>query len=133
MDKEKNINDLLSSIRKLINEAEDEVLNFQNKERLIDIGSALPNKEKPLEECSVKNTNQNILTNDSGSSENLSWENINFKKYQKEILINKNELSEKINNYFHQSLDNWVKNKLSKLIDVEVEVYAKNKLREKLK
>ena len=48
MDKEKNINDLLSSIRKLINEAEDEVLNFQNKERLIDIGSALPNKEKPL-------------------------------------------------------------------------------------
>ena len=64
MDKEKNINDLLSSIRKLINEAEDEVLNFQNKERLIDIGSALPNKEKPLEECSVKNTNQNILTND---------------------------------------------------------------------
>jgi len=139
MDKEKNINDLLSSIRRLINEAQDEVLNIQNKENLIGMESTLSAEEKkPLEKYSVKNTNQNFATNDSINSnnpnnENLSWENINFEKYQKEILINKNELSEKINNYFHQLLDNWVEKKLSKLIDGEVEVYAKNKLKEKLK
>ena len=139
MDKEKNINDLLSSIQRLINEAQDEVLNIQNKENLISMESPLSNEEKkPLEKYSVKNTNKNSVRNDSINSnnsqnENLSWENINFEKYQKEILVNKNELSENINKYFHQLLDNWVEKKLSKLIDVEVQVYAKNKLKEKLK
>tara|TARA_X000000368_G_scaffold410302_1_gene393563 strand:+ start:76 stop:495 length:420 start_codon:yes stop_codon:yes gene_type:complete len=139
MDKEKNINDLLSSIRKLINEAHDEVLNIQNKNNLISIEST-PSIEgkKTFEKYSVKKTNQNYATNDSINTNNqnnkkLSWENINFEKYQKEILVNKNELSENINKYFHQLLDNWVEKKLSKLIDVEVQVYAKNKLKEKLK
>ena len=101
MDKEKNINDLLSSIRRLINEAQNEVLNIQNKENLISVESTLSNKQrKPLEKYSVKNTNQNFVTNDNINSNNLhngnlNWENINFEKYQKECLINKIELSEK--------------------------------------
>ena len=138
MSKNKSINELLSSIASLIDEAKKEYEFVINKD--------LPKNVYPeIEKIQTEDTskvNKNLYTNpqsqiNSSEEKQLktfhSWQNINFKK-----TIKKSNLKSFTNNLSHRNnetievefrllLDSWLKKNLNKLIELEISNYIKNR------
>ena len=138
MSKNKSINELLSSIVSLINEAKNEYEFVINKDLPKNIH---PEIEKIQTEDTIKvdknsNTNSQLQIN-SFEEKQLksfhSWQNINFKKTIKKSNLKSfsNNLSntnnEMIEVEFRKLLDAWLKRNLNKLIELEISNYIKNR------
>ena len=138
MSKNKSINELLSSIVSLINEAKNEYEFVINK----DLPKIVyPEKEKIQTEDAIKedknsNTNSQLQINSSEEKQLKrfhSWHNINFKKTIKKSNLKSfsNNLSnpnnETIEVEFRLLLDSWLKRNLNKLIELEISNYIKNR------
>ena len=138
MSKNKSINELLSSIVSLINEAKNEYEFVINKDLPKNI---YPEIEKIQTEDTIKvdknsNTNSQLQINSSEENQSKSfhsWQNINFKK-----TIKKSNLKSFSNNFsdpnkesieveFRLLLDSWLKRNLNKLIELEISNYIKNR------
>ena len=138
MSKNKSINELLSSIVSLINEAKNEYEFVTNKDLPKNI---YPEIEKIQTEDTIKadknsNTNSQLQINSSEEKQFKSfhnWRNINFKK-----TIKKSNLKSFSNNLFNPNnetvevefrllLDSWLKRNLNKLIELEISNYIKNR------
>ena len=138
MSKNKSINELLSSIVSLINEAKNEYEFVINKDLPKNI---YPEIEKIQTEDTIKvdkNSNTNsqlqIYSSEQKQSKNFhSWQNINFKKTIKKSNLKSfsNNLSdpnnETIEVEFRSLLDSWLKQNLNKLIEQEISNYIKNR------
>ena len=138
MSKNKSINELLSSIVSLINEAKNEYEFVINKDLPNNI---YPEIEKIQTEDTVKvdktsNTNSQFQINSSEEKQLKSfhsWQNINFKKKIKTSNLKSfaNNLSkpknETIEVEFRLLLDSWLKRNLNKLIELEISNYIKNR------
>ncbi len=138
MSKNKSINELLSSIVSLINEAKNEYEFVINKDLPKNIYSEI---EKVETEDTIKvdknsNTNSQLQINSSEEKQlkNFhSWQNINFKKTIKKSNLKSfsNNLSnpnnETIEVEFRLLLDSWLKRNLNKLIELEISNYIKNR------
>ena len=138
MSKNKSINELLSSIVSLINEAKNEYEFVINKDLPKNI---YPEIEKIQTEDTIKvdkNSNTSSELQISSSEEKQlksshSWQNINFKKTIKKSNLKSfsNNLSdpnnETIEVEFRSLLDSWLKQNLNKLIELEISNYIKNR------
>ena len=138
MSKNKSINELLSSIVSLINEAKNEYEFVINKDLPKNI---YPEIEKIQTEDTIKvdkNSNTSSQLQISSSEEKQlksshSWQNINFKKTIKKSNLKSfsNNLSnpnnETIEVEFRLLLDSWLKRNLNKLIELEISNYIKNR------
>ena len=138
MSKNKSINELLSSIVSLINEAKNEYEFVINKDLPKNI---YPEIEKIQTEDTSKvnknsNTNYQLQINSSEEKQLKSfhsWQNINFKKTIKKSNLKSfsNNLSnpnnETIEVEFRLLLDSWLKRNLNKLIELEISNYIKNR------
>ena len=138
MSKNKSINELLSSIVSLINEAKNEYELVINKDLPKNIYSEI---EKVETEDTIKvdknsNTNSQLQINSSEEKQLKSfhsWQNINFKKTFKKSNLKSfsNNLSspnnETIEVEFRLLLDSWLKRNLNKLIELEISNYIKNR------
>ena len=138
MSKNKSINELLSSIVSLINEAKNEYEFVINKDLPKNI---YPEIEKIQTEDTIKvdknsNTNSQLKINSSEEKQLKSlhsWQNINFKKTIKKSNLKSfsNNLSnpnnETIEVEFRLLLDSWLKRNLNKLIELEISNYIKNR------
>ena len=138
MSKNKSINELLSSIVSLINEAKNEYEFVINKDLPKNI---YPEIEKIQTEDAIKvdknsNTNSQLQINSSEEKQLKSfhsWQNINFKKTIKKSNLKSfsNNLSypndETIEVEFRLHLDTWLKRNLNKLIELEISNYIKNR------
>ena len=138
MSKNKSINELLSSIVSLINEAKNEYEFVINKDLPKNIYSEI---EKAETEDTIKvdknsNTNSQLHINSSEEKQLKSfhsWQNINFKKTIKTSNLKSfsNNLSnpnnETIEVEFRLLLDSWLKRNLNKLIELEISNYIKNR------
>ena len=138
MSKNKSINELLSSIVSLINEAKNEYEFVINKDLPKNI---YPEIEKIQTEDTTKvNKNSNTkpqLQINSSEEKQLksfhSWQNINFKKTIKNSNFKSftNNLSypknETIEVEFRLLLDSWLKRNLNKFIELEISNYIKNR------
>jgi len=138
MSKNKSINELLSSIVSLINEAKNEYEFVINKDLPKNI---YPEIEKIQTEDTTKvNKNSNTkpqLQINSSEEKQLksfhSWQNINFKKTIKKSNLKSfsNNLSnpnnETIEVEFRLLLNSWLKRNLHKLIELEISNYIKNR------
>ena len=138
MNKNKSINELLSSIVSLINEAKNEYEFVINKDLPKNI---YPEIEKIQTEDTTKvnknsNTNPQLQINSSEEKQLKSfhsWQNINFKKTIKNSNFKSftNNLSypnnETIEVEFRLLLDSWLKLNLNKLIELEISNYIKNR------
>ena len=138
MSKNKSINELLSSIVSLINEAKNEYEFVINKDLPKNI---YPEIEKIQTDDTIKvdkNSNTNsqlqIYSSEQKQSKNFhSWQNINFKKTIKKSNLKSfsNNLSdpnnETIEVEFRSLLDSWLKQNLNKLIELEISNYIKNR------
>ena len=138
MSKNKSINELLSSIVSLINEAKNEYEFVINKDLPKNI---YPEIEKIQTEDTTKvnknsNTNPQLQINSSEEKQLTSfhsWQNINFKKTIKKSNFKSfsNNLSnpnnETIEVEFRLLLDSWLKRNLNKLIELEISNYIKNR------
>ena len=136
MSKNKSINELLSSIVSLINEAKNEYEFVINKDLPKNI---YPEIEKIQTEDTIKvdknsNTNSQLQINSSEEKQLKSfhsWQNINFKKTIKKSNLKSfsNNLSnpnnETIEVEFRLLLDSWLKRNLNKLIELEISNYIK--------
>ena len=138
MSKNKSINELLSSIVSLINEAKNEYEFVINKN--------LPKNNYPeiekiqtedtAEVDKYSNTNSQLQI-DSSEEKQLksfhSWKNINFKKKIKKTNLKSfpnnlsNPKNETIEVEFRLLLDSWLKRNLNKLIELEISNYIKNR------
>ena len=136
MSKTKSINELLSSIASLINEAKNEYELVTNKD--------LPKKayteiESVQKEDTIKVETNNILKSEIVSLEEKqvnkfnNWQNINFEKTIKKSNLksfsnnSSRQSNEKIEVEFRLLLDSWLKRNLSKLIELEISNYIKNR------
>ena len=138
MSKNKSINELLSQIVSLINEAKNEYEFVVNKDSPKNI---YPEIEKIQTEDTIKvdkNSNTSSQLQISSSEEKQlksshSWQNINFKKTIKTSNLKSfsNNLSnpnnETIEVEFRLLLDSWLKRNLNKLIELEISNYIKNR------
>jgi len=138
MSKNKSINELLSSIVSLINEAKNEYEFVINKDLPKNI---YPEIEKVEAKDTIKvdknsNTNSQLQINSSEEKQLKtfhSWKNINFKKTIKKSNLKSfsNSLSnpnnETIEVEFRLLLDSWLKQNLNKLIELEISNYIKNR------
>ena len=138
MSKNKSINELISSIVSLINEAKNEYEFVINKDLPKNI---YPEIEKIQTDDTIKvekNSNTNsqlqIYSSEQKQSKNFhSWQNINFKKTIKKSNLKSfsNNLSdpnnETIEVEFRSLLDSWLKQNLNKLIELEISNYIKNR------
>ena len=138
MSKNKSINELLSSIVSLINEAKNEYEFVINKDLPKNI---YPEIEKTQAQDAIKvdtnsNTNSQLQLNSSEEKQLKSfhsWQNINFKKTIKTSNLKSfsNNLSnpnnETIEVEFRLLLDSWLKRNLNKLIELEISNYIKNR------
>ena len=138
MSKNKSINELLSSIVSLINEAKNEYEFVINNDLPKNI---YPEIEKIQTEDTIKvdrnsNTNSQLQINASEEKQLKSfhsWQNINFKKTIKKSNLKSfsNNLSnpnnETIEVEFRLLLDSWLKRNLNKLIELEISNYIKNR------
>ena len=138
MSKNKSINELLSSIVSLINEAKNEYEFVINKDLPKNI---YPEIEKIQTEDTIKvdknsNTNSQLQINSSEEKQLTSfhsWQNINFKKTIKKSNLKSfsNNLSnpnnETIEVEFRLLLDSWLKRNLNKLIELEISNCIKNR------
>ena len=138
MSKNKSINELLSSIVSLINEAKNEYEFVINKDLPKNI---YPEIEKIQTDDTIKvdkNSNTNsqlqIYSSEQKQSKNFhSWQNINFKKTIKKSNLKSfsNNLSdpnnETIEVEFRSLLNSWLKQNLNKLIELEISNYIKNR------
>ena len=138
MSKNKSINELLSSIVSLINEAKNEYEFVINKDLPKNI---YPEIEKIQTDDTIKvdkNSNTNsqlqIYSSEQKQSKSFhSWQNINFKKTIKKSNLKSfsNNLSdpnnETIEVEFRSLLDSWLKQNLNKLIELEISNYIKNR------
>ena len=139
MSKNKSINELLSSIVSLINEAKNEYEFVINKD--LPKKNIYPEIEKIQTEDTIKvdknsNTNSQLKINSSEEKQLKSlhsWQNINFKKTIKKSNLKSfsNNLSnphnETIEVEFRLLLDSWLKQNLNKLIELEISNYIKNR------
>ena len=138
MSKNKSINELLSSIVSLINEAKNEYEFVINKNLP---KNNYPEIEKIQTEDTTKvdkysNTNSQLQI-DSSEEKQLksfhSWKNINFKKKIKKNNLKSfpnnlsNPKNETIEVEFRLLLDSWLKRNLNKLIELEISNYIKNR------
>ena len=158
MDKQKKIEDLLSSIRSLISEAkrESQIILSKNQNLIelnkkpiidevtlnLDINEEKsPVKDKISLDEKKKSTDSFI---DSQKTKNKfadtkgSWTNINFKNSENSEKTTKNfdeekRLTDEINNAFENSMKKWVEKNLKKLVDNEIQVFSKKIISEKLK
>jgi len=136
MSKNKSINELLSSIVSLINEAKNEYEFVINKDLPKNI---YPEIEKIQTKDTIKvDTNSNTKLQINSSEEKQlksfhSWQNIDFKKTIKKSNLKSfsNNLSnpnnETIEVEFRLLLDSWLKRNLNKLIEQEISNYIKNR------
>ena len=138
MSKNKSINELLSSIVSLINEAKNEYEFVINKDLPKNI---YPEIEKIKTENTIKldknpNTNSQLQINSSEEKQLKSfhsWQNINFKKTTKKSNLKSfsnnlsNPKNETIEVEFRLLLDSWLKRNLNKLIELEISNYIKNR------
>ena len=138
MSKNKSINELLSSIVSLINEAKNEYEFVINKDLPKNIH---PEIEKIQTEDTIKvdknsNTNSQLQINSSEENQSKSfhsWQNINFKKTTKKSNLKSfsnnlsNPKNETIEVEFRLLLDSWLKRNLNKLIELEISNYIKNR------
>ena len=138
MSKNKSINELLSSIVSLINEAKNEYEFVINKDLPKNI---YPEIEKiQIEDTSKVNKNSNTnsqLQINSSEEKKLksfhSWQNINFKKTIKKSNLKSfsntlsNPNNETIEVEFRLLLDSLLKRNLNKLIELEISNYIKNR------
>ncbi len=138
MSKNKSINELLSSIVSLINEAKNEYEFVINKDLPKNI---YPEIEKIQTEDTIKvdkNSNTSSQLQISSSEEKQlksshSWQNINFKKTTKKSNLKSfsnnlsNPKNETIEVEFRLLLDSWLKRNLNKLIELEISNYIKNR------
>ena len=158
MDKQKKIEDLLSSIRSLISEAkresqiilsEDQKLIELNKKPIIN--EVTLNLDRNEENSSIKDKissdDKKKSTDsfiDSQKTKNKfadtkgSWTNINFKNSENsekttKIFDEEKRLTDEINNAFENSMKKWVEKNLKKLVDNEIQVFSKKIISEKLK
>ena len=138
MSKNKSINELLSSIVSLINEAKNEYEFVINKDLPKNIYSEIEKVETEDTIKVDKNSNTNsqlqIYSSEQKQSKNFhSWQNINFKKTIKKSNLKSfsNNLSspnnETIEVEFRLLLDSWLKRNLNKLIELEISNYIKNR------
>ena len=138
MSKNKSINELLSSIVSLINEAKNEYEFVINKDLPKNI---YPEIEKIQTDDTIKvdknsNTNSQLQINSSEEKQlksSHSWQNINFKKTTKKSNLKSfsnnlsNPKNETIEVEFRLLLDSWLKRNLNKLIELEISNYIKNR------
>ena len=158
MDKQKKIEDLLSSIRSLISEAKresqiilskDQNLIELNKKPIIDEVTlnldineekssmkdkiSLDDKKKSTDSFIDSEKTKNKFADTKGN-----WTNINFKNSvnSEKTIKNFDEGSltdDEINNAFENSMKKWVEKNLKKLVDNEIQIFSKKIISEKLK
>ena len=159
MDKQKKIEDLLSSIRSLISEAkresqiilsENQNLIELNKKPIIDevtLNLDINEEKSPVKDKISLDENKKSTDSfiDSQKTKNKfadtkgSWTNINFKNSvnSEKTIKNFNEgkrlTDDEINNAFENSMKKWVEKNLKKLIDNEIQIFSKKIISEKLK
>ena len=138
MSKNKSINELLSSIVNLINEAKNEYDFVINKDLPKNIHPEIEKIQTKDTPKVYKNSNTNSQLQINSSEEKQfknfhSWKNINFKKTIKKSNLKSfsNNLSnpnnETIEVEFRLLLDSWLKRNLNKLIELEISNYIKNR------
>ena len=138
MSKNKSINELLSSIVSLINEAKNEYEFVINKDLPKNIYLEIEKTQAEDTAKVNKNSNSNPQLQINSSEEKQfksfhSWQNINFKKTRKKSNLEsfKNNLpypnNETIEVEFRLLLDSWLKRNLNKLIELEISNYIKNR------
>jgi len=137
MRKNKSVNELLSSIVSLINEAKNEYEFVKNKDlpkKIFPEIEKTQTKEKTIidnESNIISQPEINSFENEKDSFNN--WKDINFKKTIKKYNLKdfQNNLSypsnKKIEVEFNMLLDSWLKKNLNKLIELEISNYIKNK------
>ena len=134
MNKDKSINELLSSIVSLINEAKKEYEFVLNKDLPKKIYPEIEQIQKKDTIKVKKNSNFNPQSEINSIPEKQlkrfnNWQNINFEKTTKKP--NSKSLpylnNEKIEAEFCLLLDSWLKRNLNKLIELEISNYIKNR------
>ena len=138
MSKNKSINELLSSIVNLINEAKNEYDFVINKDLPKNIHPEIEKIQTKDTPKVYKNSNTNSQLQINSSEEKQfknfhSWKNINFKKTIKKSNLKSfsnnlpNPNNETIEVEFRLLLDSWLKRNLNKLIELEISNYIKNR------
>ena len=138
MSKNKSINELLSSIVSLINEAKNEYEFVINKDlpKIVYPEIEKIQTEDAIKEDKNSNTNSQLQINSSEEKQLKSfhsWQNINFKKTTKKSNLKSfsnnlsNPKNETIEVEFRLLLDSWLKRNLNKLIEIEISNYIKNR------
>ena len=138
MNKNKSINELLSSIVSLINEAKNEYEFVINKDLSKNIYPEIETikKEDTIKVENKSNTFSQVEIN-SPDEKQLNrldnWQNINFEKTieksnSKNLSSNLSRLNnEKIEVEFRILLNSWLKKNLNRLIQLEISNYMKNR------
>ncbi len=138
MNKNKSINELLSSIVSLINEAKNEYEFVINKDLSKNIYPEIETikKEDTIKVEKKSNTFSQVEIN-SPDEKQLNrldnWQNINFEKTieksnSKNLSSNLSRLNnEKIEVEFRILLNSWLKKNLNRLIQLEISNYMKNR------
>ena len=138
MSKNKSINELISSIVGLINEAKNEYEFVINKDlpKIVYPEIEKIQTEDAIKEDKNSNTNSQLQINSSEEKQlksSHSWQNINFKKTTKKSNLKSfsnnlsNPKNETIEVEFRLLLDSWLKRNLNKLIELEISNYIKNR------
>ena len=138
MSKNKSINELISSIVDLINEAKNEYEFVINKDlpKIVYPEIEKIQTEDAIKEDKNSNTNSQLQINSSEEKQLKSfhsWQNINFKKTTKKSNLKSfsnnlsNPKNETIEVEFRLLLDSWLKRNLNKLIEIEISNYIKNR------
>ena len=134
MSKDKSINELLSSIVSLINEAKSEYEFVINK----DLPKKIYPEIEPMQKEDTTEVTKNLNTNPQSEINSIpekqlkefnNWQNVNFEKTIKKSNLKSLPYpdNEKIEVEFRLLLKSWLKLNLNKLIELEVSNYIKNR------
>ena len=138
MNKGKSINELLSSIISLVNEAKNEYEFVKNKDLPKNIYPEIEKIEKE-DNIKVKKKSNIVAQLEINSFEEKqvkrfnNWQNINFEKtikksYLKSFSSNlSHQNNEEIEIKFRSLLNSWLKRNLDKLIEQEISNYIKSR------
>ena len=138
MEKRKSIEDLISSIYYLVNEAKEEFEKIKKEDLGHSVFAEKRNIQDNLNEEIKKPSNQS-LDSEKSILKNIDknpadWENIEFNKSSNKIMETDNAQHKFINleddvmkNKFNLSLNNWIEKNLKRLIELEFSNYIRTR------
>ena len=136
MEKRKSIEDLISSIYYLVNEAKEEFEKIKKE----DLGHSIFAEKRNIQDNlnkEIKKPSNQSLDSDNSKLKNIDknpadWESIEFNKSSNKIIETDNAQHKFINleddvmkNKFNLSLNNWIEKNLKRLIELEFSNYIR--------